>query len=243
MVAECYDLWFGVEPYEDQAFFQQKIVAGGGPALEIACGTGRLLIPFLRDGLQVEGIDSSGEMLDLCRGKAKQYNLTPVLYQQLMQELDLPRRYATLFIPICSFQILAWREEAFEALRRFRAHLEPGGQLLITLFVPGHNLQDEKVWRLRRSGKRPRDGATVLIHEATQSDRMEQLQSQWLRYEVFIDGQLIHSELRTHQLRWYHKHEFEMMLEKAGFSDIFLYGDYTEAAADDQSAVMVFSTK
>ena len=243
LATECYDLWFGAEPFEDQAFFQRKLMAGGGRALEIACGTGRLLILFLRDGLEVEGMDSSQEMLDLCRQKAKPYNLTPVLYQQLMQELDLPRRYATLFIPFCSLQILARRQEAFEALQRFRAHLEPGGQLLVTLFVPGRDLKDEKAWRLRRSGRRPRDGATVLIHEATQSDRLEQLQTQWLRFEVFKDGQLVHSELRTHQLRWYHKHEFEMMFDKVGFSDIFVHGDYTDAAADDQSTVLVFSAK
>src|ERR1700687_356150 len=79
LTAEAYDLWFGDEPFVDQRFYQRKILEAGGPALEIACGTGRLLIPYLRDGLDVEGLDASAEMLDICRRKAAQLSLTPVL--------------------------------------------------------------------------------------------------------------------------------------------------------------------
>ena len=43
IAAECYDLWFGDEPFWDQAFFEDRIRHNGGAALEIACGTGRLL--------------------------------------------------------------------------------------------------------------------------------------------------------------------------------------------------------
>jgi SAM-dependent methyltransferase len=241
LAAESYDLWFGEEPYEDQACFQRRIAAAGGPALEIACGTGRLLLPFLRDGLDVEGVDSSPAMLDICRTKAAQQNLRPVLHQQLMQQLDLAHRYGTIFIPSCSFQILAGREEALEALRRFHAHLLPGGQLLVSLFVPWEDFKLENQWRLRRSGTRPSDRATVLIHEATRSDRLEQLQRIWLRLEVFKGGQLVHSELRKHRLRWYHRHEFTMMLEHVGFHDIRVTGDYSDQPASDRSAVMLFS--
>lgn len=243
LAAECYDLWFGAEPFEDQAFYQRWITSNGGPALEVACGTGRLLIPYLRDGLAVEGVDSSAEMLAICRRKAQQHHLTPVLYEQLMQELELPRKYTTIFIPFCSFQILARREEAFEALRRFHTHLRPGGQLLVSLFVPWQDFRLENQWRLRRSGTRPADGATVLIHECTHSDRLEQQQSIWLRFELFKDGQFLQSLLRTHQLRWYHQHEFAMMLEQVGFSDIFVYGNYTEAEASDPQTEMVFSAR
>jgi ubiquinone/menaquinone biosynthesis C-methylase UbiE len=241
LAAESYDLWFGDEPYKDQAFFQRKIAEAGGPALEIACGTGRLLIPFLRDGLDIEGVDSSPAMLDICRAKASQQSLQPVLHQQLMQQLDVPRRYGTIFIPFCSFQILTRRKEAFEALRRFHAHLLPGGQLVVSLSVPWEDFERENEWRLRRSGTRPSDGATVLIHEATRCNRLEQIEQVWYRLEVFKDGQLTHSELRTHRLRWYHRHEFTMILEQTGFRDVHVTGDYTDAPACDRSTVLLFS--
>jgi ubiquinone/menaquinone biosynthesis C-methylase UbiE len=240
LAAECYDLWFGAEPFWDQAFFQHRICQNRGIALEIACGTGRLLVPFLRDGLQVEGVDASAEMLELCRKKAATAGVTPVLYQQHMQDLALPRQYSTIFIPAGSFQILAERAEAFETLRRLHAHLEPGGELLVTLSVPWHDFGAERQWRLRRSGVRPADEATILIHEATASDRIEQLQHIWLRHEVYKEGVLIHSLLRTHRLRWYHKHEFSMMLEAVGFRDIAVQCGYAEGASADPEADLIF---
>jgi hypothetical protein len=56
LAADCYNLWFGDEPFWDQAFFHDRIRRNGGVALEMACGTGRLLVPFLRDGLVVANL-------------------------------------------------------------------------------------------------------------------------------------------------------------------------------------------
>jgi ubiquinone/menaquinone biosynthesis C-methylase UbiE len=243
LAAECYDLWFGEEPFWDQNFFYQRLCRNGGVALEIACGTGRLLVPFLRDGLAVEGVDASAEMLEICRHKSTRVGVTPLLYQQLMQDLDLDRQYRTLFIPTCSFQILAEREEAFDALRRFHTHLEPGGELLMTLEVPWRDFGVERQWRLRRSGVRPSDGATILIHEATMSDRVEQFQHIWMRHEVFHEGRLVQTQLRTHRLRWYYKHEFAMMLESVGFREIVVQCGYTDSDATDPDGDLVFMAK
>ncbi len=69
IVAAAYDLYFGTEPFWDQAFYERRLRANGGRALEVACGTGRLLVPLLRDGLNVEGLDTSPEMLDRLRAR------------------------------------------------------------------------------------------------------------------------------------------------------------------------------
>ena len=42
----------------------RPFVEAGQPALDAACGTGRLLIPYLRDGLDVDGCDISPDMLE-----------------------------------------------------------------------------------------------------------------------------------------------------------------------------------
>jgi hypothetical protein len=94
-------------------------------------------------------------------------------------------------MPVCSFQRLAEREKALEALRGFRTHLAPGGELLMTLEVPRWDFGVDWQWRLPRPGVRPTDGATVLIHEATVSDRVEQLLRIWMRHEVFQEARLV----------------------------------------------------
>jgi hypothetical protein len=160
-----------------------------------------------------------------------------------MQEVALTSRYRTMFIPACSFQILAERDEAFAVLRRFHRHLEPGGELLITLTVPWRDFEVERQWRVRRSGVRPSDGATILTHEATVSDRVEQVQHIWMRHEVFQEGRPVQTQLRMHRLRWYHKHEFAMMLEAVGCRDVVVQCGYTASDRANPEAEWIFIAK
>src|SRR5215218_6325258 len=111
------------------AYFRRQ-VTDGQPALDVACGTGRVLIPLVRDGLDVDGCDVSADMIAACREKAAREGLAPTLWVQSMHELDAPRRYRT--IVVCgAFGLGSSREQDAEALRRFHACLEPGGTLLL----------------------------------------------------------------------------------------------------------------
>ena len=106
------------------AYFQ-KYVERGQPALDVACGTGRLLIPFLRAELDVDGCDVSPDMIARCREKAEREGLSPTLFVQPMHELDPPRTYRTIFV--CGgFGLGSTRDQDVEALARFHENLEPG---------------------------------------------------------------------------------------------------------------------
>ncbi len=59
----------------DHDYLKAAIVRNGGPALDIGCGTGRLLLPYRAAGLDVDGVDPSAEMLALCRAKAEAHGL------------------------------------------------------------------------------------------------------------------------------------------------------------------------
>src|SRR5262249_48830122 len=169
--------------------------------------------------------------------------VTPTLYQQLMQDVALASSYRTIFVPACSFQILAERDEAFAALRRFHGHLEPGGELLITLAVPWRDFGLDRQRRLRRSAGRPSDGATILVHEVTVSDRVEQVQHIWMRHEVFQEGRVVQTQLREHRLRWYHTHEFAMMMESIGFRDVAAQCGYTDSDGTNPEAEFIFMAR
>ncbi len=183
-------------------------------------------------------------MLAICRAKGARMGLSPTLHRQHMQSRALDRSYRTIYVPSCSFQILGRRSEAFDALAGFRDHLEPGGSLLVSLYVPWREFALEKVWRLRRSAERPGDGATVQVHECTWSDRFEQLLHMVYRLEVWKDGGLAHSELRPHTLRWYHRHEFVLMLERAGFAHVSVEGGSEgRRGSDDDDGWMVVARR
>src|SRR5207253_7390676 len=99
----------------------------GQPALDVGCGTGRLLLDYLGAGIDIDGVDNSPEMLARCQEKAGRLGLCPALYQQSMEALALPRRYRTILVPSSSFQLVTDPEAAAAAMRRFLVHLEPGG--------------------------------------------------------------------------------------------------------------------
>ena len=131
------------EPGPEIEYFQRHVEAGQ-PALDLACGTGRLLIPYLKAGLDVDGCDISPDMIACCREAAEREGLTPNLYAQAMHELDLPRRYRTIFV--CGgWGLGSSREQDAEALRRIFAHLEPGGLLVLDNEVPYVQLGDVAV--------------------------------------------------------------------------------------------------
>ena len=72
-------------------YFKKLIETSGQPALDLGCGSGRLLLHLLQAGLDADGCDYSEDMLAVCRKQAAQKGLSPRLYAQAMHELDLPR--------------------------------------------------------------------------------------------------------------------------------------------------------
>jgi SAM-dependent methyltransferase len=220
LAADTYDLWFGDEPFWDQNFFFDRITRNGGAALELACGTGRLLVPFLREGLDVEGADASPEMLDICRRKASAAGVAPVLHRQLMQELAIPRRFRTIYIPAQSFQIIADPAEAIEALVRGREHLEAGGELIVTLAQTWNEAGADGEERLTRNTTRG-DGSIARVYSSTRMIRAERIQERCVRFEI-VSNEVVTDSLTwpAARLRWYEPAEFTSMLRSAGFTSV-----------------------
>ena len=131
----------------DVAFFQKAIERCGEPALDAGCGTGRLLLPFLRAGLDVDGSDVSPDMIAWCTAKAEADELSVNLYTQAMHELDLPRRYCT--VVLCgAFGLGGDRSTDVEGLRRIHSQLESGGTLVMDHHVGKHDVGSDTMWQI-----------------------------------------------------------------------------------------------
>jgi SAM-dependent methyltransferase len=244
--SECYGIWFPEnEEYEDAKLYEKYILQKQGqPALELGCGDGRLLIPYVKKGLEVEGLDLSPHMIERCRAKADKFGIKLNLHQQAMQKLDLPKKYGTIFIPFGSFMLIHEEKDALEALRRFYQHLKPEGSLLISFFIPTKcdilvDAAPQNEWRLRREGRRS-NGDLVQCWEKAKFDTDKQIEHSEYRYDVIDQGRVVSSEEESLKLRWYTQEQFHRLLQDNGFTSIKALKGHSDIPALPQDDEFTF---
>jgi SAM-dependent methyltransferase len=230
----------------------RRFVEEGQPALDVACGTGRLLLPYLRDGLDVDGCDVSPDMLALCREAAARDGLSPNLYAQAMHELDLPRRYRTVFV--CgAFGLGSSRAQDLEALHRLHDQLEPGGTLVIDNEVPYAGGPAWQYWVKEKRAELPHprrepgqrrvgsDGAEyALCSRILDLDPLAQQVTWEMRGFMWRDGELVAEEEHRLTMTLYFRDELVLMLERAGFVDVEVRGQYNDAEPTPDDDFLVY---
>jgi SAM-dependent methyltransferase len=231
MMAQAWDLLRGdYSTWPDRPFYRQVIERQGGAGLDVGCGTGRLILDYLAAGLDIDGVDNSPEMLAICRAKAEAAGIDVAgrLFEQEMESLALDRRYATIFVPSLSFQLLTDLGAAARALARFREHLAPGGVLVLSFqatlwsgdLTPPH--LEWTQWEKEAEQTRCEDSAIIRRWSRERFDHERQLADEENRYEVLRDGAIVETEFHQHSpwVRWYSLAQALEIVEQAGFADV-----------------------
>jgi len=221
LMAEWYDDWLSGRK-EDVAYYLEAFQGHSGSALELACGTGRLLLPLARSGVAIEGLDSAPDMLAILRRKAASLGLDDIqLYEQPMQEFTIRKRFDSIFIAGGSFQLLISYQDALACLKCAHRHLRDGGALLIDVFVPWDDIQSgsSSSFRVVRDSTRA-DGARSIVMERFEIDIPAQVKKGVYRYEFYKNSRLVDWSVKDLWVRWYWKDEFLKLLAAAGFSNL-----------------------
>ncbi len=200
----------------------------------------------------MDGADVSADMIAVCRRKAAAEGLAPHLYVQPMHELDLPRRYRTIFV--CgSFGLGSDRARDAAALGRFREHLEPGGTLLVDIEVPYADPHQWQYWPAAAratlpEAKRPPGGRRragdgseyALGSRIVALDPLSQHVTMEMRAERWRDGELEAAEEHTLDIGLYFMPEMLLMLERAGFSEVEVHGEHQRRPPRPADDFLVF---
>jgi 2-polyprenyl-3-methyl-5-hydroxy-6-metoxy-1,4-benzoquinol methylase len=133
-IASIYDEWHPVEEDAEQAAEVLAGLAGDGPALELAIGTGRIAIPLAARGVSVHGIDASAAMVAKLRQKPGGADILVELGD--FADVDAGGRFRLIFVVFITFFVLLTQEDQVSCVRNVAAHLEPGGAFVIEAFVP-----------------------------------------------------------------------------------------------------------
>jgi len=237
LIAELYD---HVVPYRDRpdiTFFVEAARNAGSPVLEVGCGTGRVLIPTARAGVEIAGLDLSPHMLAVCRQRLRAepeaVQSRVLLAQADMRGFQLGRAFTLVTIPFRPFQHLLTVEDQLSCLASVRRHLVDGGILILDVFNPsldalvnrplGDEVADEPEFTLP-------DGRRVTRrHKTVAHDRSQQVNDFELVYDVKHPGGREERLVHAFRLRYLFRFEAEHLLARAGFAVEHLYGGYDKS--------------
>lgn len=122
--------------FDDIGYYRELCAARGGPVLELGCGTGRILLPLLASGIDIEGIDQSDGMLQELQRQATALGLSARVALGTLQDFHVTRQFATVLCPYSVVTYLTTTAELARCLQAIRQVLLPDGLLVVDTFIP-----------------------------------------------------------------------------------------------------------
>jgi SAM-dependent methyltransferase len=223
LAAEVYDIDKPVGSLGDITFHRKRLTQIRGPILEPACGSGRALIPFMQAGCDMTGFDASQEMLDQCQARCAERGLAPALSRQSLLDFGYGQSFAAVVVPVGTFGLIDSYDDATAVLKRFHAHLAPGGLLILDV---------EPIRALTASGESRRSWTAAngdLITADTRRMAVNWLEQRFEYHSVYQrwrGHRLVETELEPMALRYWGLRELTLTLLAAGFGEIGVFGDY-----------------
>jgi SAM-dependent methyltransferase len=240
---EVYDLYYSWLT-DDIPFYVARAKEARGAVLEAGCGTGRVLLPTLEAGVDIDGFDIRPGMIEHLKHKASGLGLTPRVSVADMRDFTMPRRYGLITIPFRAFQHLLTTADQVAALRCMREHLEGGGALVFNVFFPSFDkmVQPDGEPVLEREFAHPESGLPVAMYATRQTDRVNQI----LRVEREVvesdaRGYAAHTHRDRFSMRWTWKAEMELLLGAAGFSRWIVQGGFDGRPLEKDTDEMVWT--
>lgn len=229
VMAPFYD-WEHADFRDDVEMYVAFARRTGGPALELACGTGRVVLPLARRGVPVVGLERSWAMLRIAHGKLQRAGPLPGrvwLVQGDMRRFSFRRRFSLILLSLDSFALLTERADQIAALEHVRQHLDRRGLLVMDL-SNGNQVCPEEGEQVVHSLTRHHEesGSLVTKWGVLRVDPARQVLHYLFFYDQVPPGGLLSRNAVEVELRYFTRAELELLLERAGLEPAEVYGDY-----------------
>ena len=229
------------------AFYTALAQETGGPALEIACGTGRVSIPIARLGFSVTGLDIVPGMLALARSKSA--GLPARWVEGDARAFDLGERFRLIFMTGNAFQAFLTRADQEALLDRVCAHLHDQGVFAFEtrnprwatretrdaeadwqaigqhgqagLFANLETRAAEEDWRTYTDSS----GRDVRVSKTQRYDHVAQI-LHWTTYRRWRASDQDHTTITRIAVRYTFPQELAALLYYNGFNIVRQYGDW-----------------
>ncbi len=220
----------------------------GGPALELAVGTGRVALPLASMGHTVWGIDISEPMLD--RARRKTSNLPRAVRSRLhferqdFRNFELERRFKVIYAPFNSFLLLLRADDVAGCMRSVADQLSDGGVFVIDAFLMSDDDREPDNETITYLEREPESGATVVRRREYSYDAAKRQARSRLTFSLTVNDDES-CELRfEYTLQLYKRPEILGRILDAGFDIYEIYGNYgLESLEIDSDNVIVVCGK
>ena len=238
-VAENYDRYLEVMYAHDdhhenfQEFYldlARKYGAGG--VVDVACGTGAVLLYLAERGIEIDGTDLSEEMCRVAASKADAMGLRLNIIPADMTAFSSGRKYSLAIIARSGFMHLPTQALQEAALRNLREQLLPGGILTLNTFDPWPPIQAQQMqtapedYSFRLEYLNSRGNREKIWNAITYNPYTQQMYGNW-KFEEFNDkGEMIGERIRPLLMRQTNRWEMFLLAKLCGFEVMDIYRGY-----------------
>lgn len=211
---------------DDLPFWFEMASQHPGPLLELGCGTGRVMLPFLETGFDMIGLDLDRSMLAYFLFLARKKTLpTPKIFQASCTDFRINTSFNLIIMPCNTFSTLSTNDQK-ETLINIQKHLAPGGVFVFSIPNPAY------IRRLPKTSEpeveevffHPTDGEPVQVSSSWQRTQSEFL-LRWDYDHMRSNGTVQRStvEIRHHL----NSDDYYLnQLQEQGLRVLQSYGDY-----------------
>lgn len=241
--AFVYDELMDDVDYENWIDYIEKIIkkedAKVQNILELACGTGNITIPLAKKNYDIAGIDISDEMLNVARTKAEKQNIELVLLEQDISELDFDVTNLDCVLCACDgFNYITYDEDLENVFSKTYELLKEEGIFIfdISSFYKLSTILGDNMYGENREN--------ISYMWQNYFDDEQNLVEMELTFFVADEGGKFDKYEEVHLQRAYTEEEIIKILNKAGFSKIKVYGDFTfEYPSEDSERIFFICRK
>jgi len=199
--------------------------------LEPMCGTERFLVPFLEHGYNIEGMDSSFEMLAKLNAKAPDSKF----YNCDILNPDIKEKYDYIFISSGSVSLFTDMNDCRKLLQSIRKLMKKNGIFVFAVDTLACRCSDNTSISVKT-----KEGFELILKSNNHYDEKTHTQYSPGIYELYDGEKLLQQESMDFQTHLYDVGEIDPYLREAGFTHIKAYSSYERAPQNKDSEMILY---
>jgi SAM-dependent methyltransferase len=237
------------EDLVDLPFYLDLARQSGGPVLELGCGTGRVLLPIARAGVQSHGLDNSLPMLNVLRRRLESetddVRARVSVFEGDVRDFRSQQKYSLVTLPFRVLQHMHTVEDQIAALQTAAFHLHDRGLLAFDVYYPRFERLGSGVGQeLLELEWRSEPDTVVKRHIRKEShDKINQNFTFTFIFRTFRAGKMIQEETEPLRMSYYTYPHLRALFKLACLEIAEEYGSFAKAPLNNDAAQMVFVLK